>query len=102
MVDKFVATVIIVITLLTPVACFAHPCGNGWGSETIAGHLDQCPLEHDTDDCDSTCCCADYAPSSSCERVRYTPIISKFLVSLQINKLQKVVIPIFIPPQNLA
>lgn len=56
----------------------------------------------DVDNCDSTVCCAQYVSLNSWFAVVYAPLVSVFVTFEPYQKLPDVVIPIFIPPQNLA
>lgn len=107
MLRTVVTIILISIILITPVACFAHPCGTlAWLSDassvTAVEELDQCPQHLDVDDCDSTCCCAGYSPARSMQSSDYAPSITRYLVFEQLYMLPQVVIPIDIPPQNFV
>jgi len=101
---RMVALIIVVMFLLQPLACFSHPCDSCLGgndlvdtSETSANHTH----DQNTDSCDSTVCCAEYAPLDSGAALLYQPLVSALITNERRSRLPSVVIPIFIPPQNL-
>jgi hypothetical protein len=102
---KFVALIILVLSLLQPPACFAHPCESCLGNPDCAdtsGTFGSDANSQDADDCDSTFCCAVYMHPDTGIAVAYTPLVSTLVAPERHHTLPKVVIPIFIPPQNLA
>jgi hypothetical protein len=56
----------------------------------------------DADNCDTTICCAEYINISSGITISYTPLVTALVVPERYQKLPIIVLPIFIPPQNLA
>jgi hypothetical protein len=107
MIKNLVALLLILITLWMPVACFAHPCAiySEPYQSTIANTLtlaDQCPMPHDLDDCDSTCCCAGYVVQPMQHTVNYNPALSSHSFIHSNPFLPMLLTRIFIPPQNEA
>jgi hypothetical protein len=89
--------------LLQAPVCFAHPCESSPGhpdSADTSGQSGSHTHDQDSDNCDSTVCCAEYVSLDSVITINYTPLVSVSIPSGQYQKLPPVVIPIFIPPQN--
>ena len=102
---KAISLILLMLCLLQPLACFAHPCTSSLGDlDSVAASTDSADTasHHDSDNCDSTFCCAEYIGQSFVTTVSYAPVISATPPLEQFRKLPRVVIPIFIPPQNLA
>jgi hypothetical protein len=102
---KIISLIILVLFLLQPPACFAHPCDSCLGnpdSANTSGTSDSHSHSQDADHCDSTFCCAVYIQPDSRITAGYAPLVSLLVAPEQHHALPKVVIPIFIPPQNLA
>ena len=102
---KIAALIILVLFLLQPLACFAHPCDSCLGkpdSADTSGTTGSGTHSQDADNCDSTFCCAAYLHDVTKATVIYLPLVSVFFPSERSQKLPKIVIPIFIPPQKLA
>jgi hypothetical protein len=102
---KMVSLIIVVLYLLQPLACFAHPCDSCLGNQDIVdttGNSKSHTHSQNADNCDSTFCCADYVVQLTGITVNYTPLVSSFVMPERYNKLPTIVIPIFIPPQNFA
>jgi hypothetical protein len=102
---KTVSLIILVLYLLQPLACFACPCESSIGSLDIVDTTDQSGSHshnQDSDSCDSTLCCADAVIPFSVISPNYTPIVSVYESPERYQHLPDVVIPIFIPPQNLT
>jgi hypothetical protein len=102
---KIVALIILIVSLLQPLACFAHPCESCLGNVDTAdtsGTSGSNSHNQDIDSCDSTVCCAEYVPMDSEITIKYAPLVSVLVATERYQKLPTVVIPIFIPPQNLA
>lgn len=102
---KAISIIILMLCLLQPLVCFAHPCSSTLDAPDTVDISDtsgETPSHHDSDNCDSTVCCAEYIGQSFSTTVAYAPIISVTAAPEQFKKLPRVVIPIFIPPQNLT
>jgi hypothetical protein len=102
---KMMSLIILVLCLLQPLACFAHPCDSCLGNPDIVDTTDNSKSHthsQDTDNCDSSFCCADYVIQLPGITVNYAPLVSSFVMPERYKKLPTIVIPIFIPPQNLA
>ena len=100
---KMLALIIIVLCLLQPVACFAHPCDSSLGSPVAADTSGKtgCPSHNqDADSCDSTVCCAECIYLNPGISVVYAPLVSLLVTPEKYKKLPKVIIPIFVPPQS--
>ncbi len=102
---KIMSLIILVLLLLQPFACFAHPCDSFQDiphSADTSGQSGSHTPGHDDDGCDSTVCCAEYVHLDSGITIIYAPLVSVNNLPVPYQKLPPVVIPIFIPPQNLA
>jgi hypothetical protein len=102
---KLVSLILLVMLLLQPMACFAHPCDSSLGHQDSAdtsGQSGSHTHSQDSDDCDSTVCCAEYVSVDSVITINYSPLVTIDFPSRMYQKLPPVVIPIFIPPQNLS
>jgi hypothetical protein len=99
---KPISIFIIFVYILLPVVCFAHP--NELHVEVSTDVYDIFTSEHpdkqSLDNCESACCCAEYAPSGFCDNNTFTamrlPGQSPYVEPPQ------VFIPIFAPPQNIS
>ena len=105
MYKNLTAIVLIMIVLLSPVACFAHPCIASHAVSTTEIQLqlassEQCPIQHEVDFCETSCCCADYVQLLPFPGVAYSPDITRNHIHPRIAYLPKVPDRIFVPPQN--
>jgi hypothetical protein len=102
---KTVSLIILMLCLLQPLASLGHPCAsslNNQGTADSSGHSKAVPLHLDADITDCSDCCDDTIFLKP-----YITAIDMLLVTLVImpgrnTKLCKIVIPIFVPPQNLV
>jgi hypothetical protein len=102
---KIVSLIILVFYLLQPVACFANPCDScllAPDSMDTSGKSGSQSQHQDTDDCDFTICCGEHIALESEIAVNYAPLVSLIATPKQHQELPKIVIPIFVPPQNLS
>jgi hypothetical protein len=99
---KPISILIIVVYILLPVVCFAHPIE--LHAETSSDVYDvftsECPDKQNMDICESACCCAEY--TSLVYRVINT-FAGTILPRPTPNYLHpQVFFPIFVPPQNMS
>ena len=102
---KTVAFIILILCLLQPLACFAHPCDSCLGSPDIAGSTEepgQHPHNQDADSCDTMVCCAECLHMKSGITLIYAPLVLPFHLPERNHYLPQVVIPIFVPPQSFC
>jgi hypothetical protein len=102
---KTVTLIILLLYLLLPLVCFADPCYSCLGSPDAidtSGKSGSHSQSQDVDSCDSAVCCAESICLNSKITIVYAPLVSVLATLELYQKLAKVVIPIFIPPQNLA
>ena len=98
-----VATIIVCAYLVLPLTCFVHPCEFHVNQPTDSSLLlfsengPICPAL-DTDECDTSCCCAEHAPAM--QRIGYAPEIFSQLINEKNPKLPMIATSIFIPPKN--
>lgn len=88
--------------LLQPLICFAHPCLGNPDTVDTSSKSGNHSHSQDADSCDSTVCCAEYAKQYSDITPIYAPLVSSIAFPDQNQKLPKLVIPIFVPPQNFS
>jgi hypothetical protein len=105
---KALSIIFIILYLLLPVACMAHPCSlhdervHQEAADTIdANQSEECPGGHDTDSCETTCCCAGHLPLSS-TTIPFSGLMAKHLPHDPNIALPRLIDRIFVPPQNLA
>lgn len=101
---KLIVLIIILLSLLQPPACFAHPCNSCLGNldtEDTSGKSGSQTHNHDSDSCDFNVCCAVYIDLRSVT-LNYEPLVSTIVTPEWYQKMQEIVLPIFVPPQSLA
>jgi hypothetical protein len=103
---KLLGILIIVMYLLMPLACFAHPCESCLDAVSDISDTSGVPgshsHSHDADNCDSTFCCAECTHLQHEIPVVYSPRVTVLEIFERYQHFPTVVIPIFIPPQNLV
>jgi hypothetical protein len=102
---KTMALIILLLFLLHPLACFAHSCDSFSGNpstEDTSGKSGVHPNNQDADIYDSTVCYEESINPGTGITVIYAPRVSVIATPEENTKLNKVVMPIFVPPQNLA
>jgi hypothetical protein len=99
---KSISIFIMLVYILLPVLCFAHPTELHVEvfSDAYDTFTSECPDKQVMDNCESACCCAEYTPSvyrdiSTFSAMRL-PGQSPYIEPPQ------VFIPIFVPPQNIS
>jgi hypothetical protein len=99
---KPISLFIILVLVLLPVICFTHP--TELHAEVSADIFDiitsECPDKQGMDNCEFSCCCAEYTPSD----YRNINNFSAMRLSGQSPYAEPphVFIPIFVPPQNIS
>jgi len=101
---KILSVILIITYLMLPVICFGHPC------ETLSAHVEhgalvdndsgEFPLNHDTDNCETTCCCAGHIPLSTFSEISYAELSAKLLPYKPQLALPRILDRIVVPPQN--
>ncbi len=102
---KTVSLLIILLYLLLPLACVAHPCDSCLGSPDVvdtSGGAGSNSHNQDSDNCDSTFCCAVYVNLNTEITVVYAPLVSLIVTDDRYQQLPNIVSPIFVPPQSLV
>lgn len=97
---KTVSLILLILCLLQPVVCFAHPCV--CPATDSSGTSEKHPQHQDADNCDLTVCCAEYVNVNATSTVVYLPLVTDHVLHEREHRLPEIVMPIFIPPQNLA
>jgi hypothetical protein len=99
---KPISLFIILVYILIPVVCFSHPIELHVevSSDVFDIFTSEHPDKQDLDNCELACCCAEYTPSA------YQDIntFSTMRLSGQSTYVEPplVLIPIFVPPQNIS
>lgn len=102
---KAMSVLIIVMYLLLPVACLAHPCESCFerpGMTDTSGNGTHHSHSQDSDNCDSTVCCADSGIQLTGIFASYAPVVSEIVTTESYQRLPAIVMPIITPPQNLS
>lgn len=102
---KMVSLIFLVIYLLQPLACFAHPCDSYLSTPDFTnstGKSENPSHHHDSDNCETTSCCAVCIFPAYEIIINYSPLVSIFVASERHQKLPTVDLPIFVPPQSLS
>ncbi|WP_152609886.1 hypothetical protein [Geobacter sp. OR-1] len=106
---KLISVIIIALYLVLPVACLAHPCSSlgeiAHFDATVDIEVDQsaeCPVNHDDDDCETTCCCSGYTISSTFPEISSPVSIVDNSPHEPYLALPNIIDRIFVPPQNFA
>lgn len=106
---RIISIIIIALYLMLPVACLAHPCSSlaeiAHFDATVDIETDQspvCPLNHDDDDCETTCCCSGHTVTSAFPGIASPYIKVAFSQYDPYLSLPNIIDRIFVPPQNLA
>jgi len=103
---KIVSVILIIAYLMLPALCFGHPCQRlsaDHAQSTLASDASgECPLPHDTDNCETTCCCAGHIPLSAVTKIPYAELTSKLVLYESRLALPRLIDRIYVPPQNLS
>lgn len=108
---KITSLILILIYLLLPVLCLAHPCSSlgelahqDTAIEFTSGQSDECPVNHnnDNDNCETSCCCAEQIITSTLLKVLYPTLTDRILPYEPHLALPGFIDRIFIPPQNIS
>lgn len=103
---KIVSIILIIAYLTLPVLCLGHPCEplveHSAQSLVVSEVPGECPLPHDTDDCETTCCCAGHVPLSSGAAITYAGVSAEKRQYEPYLALPRLIDRIFVPPQNHA
>jgi hypothetical protein len=99
-----IVTVILILAYLTfPALCFGHPCDDLFAgsqhSRDAFAPSDNLPVASDSDNCETSCCCAGHLPATSVP-APYLSVTDKLLSYEPQLALPRVIYRIFVPPQN--
>jgi hypothetical protein len=101
---KIVSVILIIVYLMLPVICFGHPCDmlstNSQHSAIASDASGECPYNHGTDCCETTCCCAGHFPLYTFTEVPYAGLTAKQSPYEPHLALPQFTDRIFVPPQN--
>jgi hypothetical protein len=101
---KIIAVLLIISYLILPTICCGHPCDLlSQNSEQISIAFDsssESPLQHITDSCETTCCCAGHTPISTFTAIKYSPLTARQFPYEPDLALPRLIDRIFVPPQN--
>ena len=102
---KTISLIILVLCLLQPLAGLANPCDlcmNNQITVDNSGSTGAVPIHQDYDITDFTDCYDENIYLKTEVKILYAPLVSSIFTPLLNNELLKVVMPIFVPPQNLT
>lgn len=91
---------------MLPAFCYGHPCE--FHVESVEHSMvesedsDGCPFNHETDNCETTCCCAGHFPASIFAEIPYAELTSTMMPYEPHLALPRLLDRIFVPPQNHA
>lgn len=102
---KIVSVILIIAYLMLPAICFGHPCemlsiNSQHSTIASADASGECPFNHDTDYCETTCCCAGHVPLSTFMVIPSADLTAKQLPYEPRLALPRLIDRIFVPPQN--
>ncbi len=100
---KSISVILIIAYLMLPTLCFGQPCelySAGVQQVVAADSANECPLNHDTDYCETTCCCAGYVPLYAFMEIPNADAAAKQLPYEPHLELPRLIDRIFVPPQN--
>jgi hypothetical protein len=99
---KPVSVFIILVYILLPVVCFAHPTVLHVvaSSDVFDIFTSEHPDKQSMDNCQSACCCAEYTPSGYLDINIFTA--TRLPEQSPYVEPPLVFIPIFVPPQNIS
>jgi hypothetical protein len=103
---KTLSIILILTYLILPALCFGHPCevltANTEQSVVVCDDSGECPFNHETDNCETTCCCAGHVPQSTFTEFPYAELTSNLLPYESQHALPRISDRIFVPPQNIS
>ena len=103
---KFLSILLIIAYLMLPAFCFGSPCEfhyeNAEYSCDVSDDADEYPANLDTDNCETTCCCAGHIPLTALTKISYPALTGKLLANESLLALPQILDRIFVPPQNLT
>lgn len=99
---KPISIFIILVYILLPVVCFAHPIELHVevSSDVFDIFTSEHPDKQSMDNCKSACCCAEYTLSDHRDINTFTAM--RLPGQLPYVEPPQVFIPIFVPPQNMS
>ncbi|RII31125.1 MAG: hypothetical protein CXR30_04800 [Geobacter sp.] len=101
---KTVSIILVLAYLMLPVLCFGHPCevfaASSVHSDLASDVPHGCPFNYDTDNCETTCCCAGHIPLSSFTEIPHAAVGAKLLPYEPHLALPRIIDRIFVPPRN--
>jgi hypothetical protein len=100
---KLFSCILIITYLLMPAFCFGHPCELfvAGSQQIVAADTDTAIPCHDTDDCETTCCCAGQELTPMFSVLPNIPYSTLLRAHTPILFLPQVLARIIVPPQNL-
>jgi hypothetical protein len=103
---KIISAILIVAYLMLPAICSGHPCdalsANSPQSITASDAPGECPLQHDTDECETTCCCAGHLPLPAFMEISQAYPADRQQPYEPHLALPRLIDRIFVPPQNVS
>jgi len=103
---KTVSVILIVVYLVFPVICPGPSCGAPFAhagqSAVISGDSGGYPANHDTDNGETTLCCAGHIPLSAFAGIPRVELTSRLLPHEPRLALPQIADRIVVPPQNYS
>ena len=100
---KIIALILILAYLMLPAICFGHPCdglsAHAEHSSSAFAQSDACPVDYDSDNCETTCCCAGHLPASPIAPPQFSCTGRQLSYEPQLA-LPRLLDRIVVPPQN--
>ena len=90
---------------MSPALCFGNPCemlsASSQDTTVVSDASKECPISHDSDGCELSCCCAGHIPLSAFIEITYADLVAK-LFHVPHQALPRLLDRIFVPPENLV
>jgi len=107
MIRKPVSLLLIIIFLFLPTVCFSYPCEiHAFSPSEIVDLSDEqstdCNNTHESDNCETTCCCAGYLHLTTFTGIHNLDFNSALLPYTPQLALPQILDRIFVPPQNIS
>ncbi|MEI6215395.1 MAG: hypothetical protein WCP10_14925 [Desulfuromonadales bacterium] len=103
---KVAYLILLCLYICQPLACYSYPCESylheNSGTVDTSGQTGEHSHGHDSDNCDSSACCAECVAVDSIVEIVYAPFVTVMASIERLRLLPEVFLSIFIPPQNFV
>jgi hypothetical protein len=103
---KILSAILIITYLMLPALCFGYPCellsADAEQGFVVCDDSDVCPFNHETDNCETTCCCAGHVPIPVFTKIPSAKLTSRLVPHDSHLELPQILDRIFVPPQNVS